>query len=252
MTNTARHGSTARLSQIVNVQKGVANTVNREVTDRYHQLQRPPLLTGISRTYLPKDEDGDQLPPESTKVQVTAKDVLTENAKALTRLFDITATKDWGNCEARADVTVDGQTILAQVPATYLLFLEKQLVDIATVWRAIPLLDPAEDWIADPTTGVWRTPGAGTVRTRKVPRNHVVAEATERHPAQVQVYHEDVTAGTWTTVKFSGAIDAATKTAILTRVEKLLHAVKYAREEANATLVTDQKVGEAVFSYLLG
>ena len=32
-----------------------------------------------------------------------------------------------------------------------------------------------------------------TIRTRKVPRNHVKAEATEKHPAQVEVINEAFT-----------------------------------------------------------
>ena len=52
-------------------------------------------------------EIGEQLPPESTRVQVRAEDVLRETAGVLTRLFDVTATKDWANCTARADVKVE-------------------------------------------------------------------------------------------------------------------------------------------------
>jgi hypothetical protein len=39
---------------------------------------------------------------------------------------------------------------------------------------------------------------------------------------------------------------------LLERVEALQTAVKFAREEANGTTVTDQHVGEAVFGYLFG
>ena len=39
---------------------------------------------------------------------------------------------------------------------------------------------------------------------------------------------------------------------LLERVEKLQQAVKFAREEANNTEVTDQKVGAAIFGYLFG
>lgn len=45
-------------------------------------------------------------------------------------LFDVTATKDWANCEARADVTVDGWVLVSAVPVSCLLFLEKRLTDI--------------------------------------------------------------------------------------------------------------------------
>jgi hypothetical protein len=88
------------------------------------------------------------------------------------------------------------------------------------------------------------------VRTKKVPRNHVKAEATEKHPAQVEVYHEDVVVGYWRTVKFSGALPAQRVNELLERVEKLQAAVKFAREDANGTEVTDQKPGKKVFDYL--
>lgn len=91
-----------------------------------------------------------------------------------------------------------------------------------------------------------------TVRSRKVLRNHVKAEATEHHPAQVDVYTEDVAVGTWTTTKFSGALPATRVRELRDRVVKLQQAVKFAREQANATAVTDAKAGDAVFGYLFG
>src|SRR3954467_9847682 len=118
----------AKLNQIIAVEKGIKSESLRDLTDAHQLLQKPALLSGISRTYRPKDEEGEQLPPESTRVQVKAEDIIRETTAILTRLFDVTATKDWTNCRARADVVVDGQTLLhhSQVPATYLLFLEKQ------------------------------------------------------------------------------------------------------------------------------
>jgi len=53
-------------------------------------------------------------------------------------------------------------------------------------------------------------------------------------------------------VKFSGALPAARINELLERVEALQAAVKFAREEANGTVVTDQHVGDAVFGYLFG
>ena len=153
---------------------------------------------------------------------------------------------------ARADVVVDGRTIAAQVPVTYLLFLEKQLVDLHTFVKKLPVLDAAESWLRDDSTDTWRTEPVRSNRTKKVPRNHVKAEATEKHPAQVEVYYEDITVGYWTTVKFSGALPAKRVNDILDRVLKLQTAVKFAREEANNVEVVDQRVGSAVFGYLFG
>lgn len=242
----------AKLNQIIAVEKGVKSKSQQDLAAAQHGLLKPALLAGIARTYQPKDEEGEQLPPESTRVQVRAEDVLRDTATTLTRLFDVTATKDWANCTARADVTVEGRVILSQVPVSYLLFLEKQLTDLAAFVRKLPVLDASESWVQDPSTDAWKTEPVRTVRTKKVPRNHVKAEATEKHPAQVDVYYEDIPVGYWTTVKFSGALPARRVNELLDRVEKLQTAVKFAREEANGAEVTDQRVGDAVFGYLFG
>ncbi|MBB4916807.1 hypothetical protein ACFY19_21875 [Streptosporangium saharense] len=241
-----------KLNQILAVEKGVKSDVQRKVTDAYHTVQKTPLLSGISRSYQPIDDEGEQLPPESTRVQVQAESVLKEVGASLTRLFDVTATKDWANCAAKADVRIDGDVLLADVPVTYLLFLEKQLTDLHTFIAKLPTLDPSETWALDGNTDTWRTEPVKTTRTKKVPRNHVLAEATDKHPAQVQVYNEDVVVGYWTKVTFSGALPQRRVNELLTRVQKLQDAVKYAREEANGTEITDQRIGEKVFAYLLG
>ncbi len=49
----------AKLNQIIAVEKGVKSGSLRELTDAHHALQKPALLAGISRTYQPKDEDGE-------------------------------------------------------------------------------------------------------------------------------------------------------------------------------------------------
>ncbi|GHO68159.1 hypothetical protein KSC_070510 [Ktedonobacter sp. SOSP1-52] len=240
----------AKLNQIIAVEKGTKSRTFQELTEAHHALQKPTLLSGISRTYRPKDEEGEQLPPESTHVQVKAEDIIRKTIETLTKLFDVTATKDWANCVAKADVVVDGQVLLAQVPATYLLFLEKQLVDLHTFVKKLPVLDASESWNFDASADNWATEPVQTTRTKKVPRNHVKAEATEKHPAQVEVYYEDVIVGYWRTVKFSGSLPARRVNELLARVEKLQEAVKFAREEANSIEVTEQKLGEKVFNYL--
>lgn len=242
--------STVALNKLIAIESGVKTGAKRKETDLYHRLQKTALLNGITRTYQPKDEDGDKLPSETTLVQVKTEEVLKELSAELTRLFDVTLTKEVGNSQAKADVVVDGKMLLKQVPVTYLLFLEKQLVDINTFVSKLPTLDPASEWNYDDNNDVWLTAPVQTVRTKKVPRNWVKAEATEKHPAQVEIFHEDVIVGTWTKIDSSGAIPAKRKTELLSRVEKLITAVKFAREEANSLTVEDQHAGEKVFNHL--
>ncbi|MBV1854496.1 DUF7873 family protein [Catellatospora tritici] len=240
----------AKLNQIIAVEKGVKSRSFQDLTEAHHAVQKPALLSGISRTYQAKDEEGEQLPPESTRVQTRAEDVLRQISTTLTRLFDVTATKDATNCVARADVVVDDRVLLSDVPVTYLLFLEKQLTDLHTFVKKLPVLDAAESWVFSDSADCWSTEPVRTIRTKKVPRNHVKAEATEKHPAQVEVYYEDIAVGYWTTVKFSGALPAKRVSVLLDRVERLQQAVKFAREEANNAEAVDRHVGDKVFGYL--
>ncbi len=240
----------AKLNQIIAIEKGIKSKSVQEIAETQRTLQKSSLFSGISRTYRPKDEEGEQLPPESNKVQVTADEMIRKTRELLTKLFDITATKDWTNCHARADVVVEGQTLLTQVPVSYLLFLEKQLTDLQAFIKMSPTLDASETWTFDPNSDCWATEAVQTLKTFKMPRNHVKAEATEHHPAQVEVYYEDVTIGYWRTVKFSGALPAQRIHELLNRLEKLQQAVKFAREEANNAEAEEQRVGERLFNYL--
>lgn len=242
----------ARLNQIIAIEKSVKSRSFQELTEAHHALQKPTLLSGISRTYRPKDEEGEVLPPESTRVQVRAEEVIRQTSDILKKLFDVTATKDYTNCNARADVVVDGSVLLEKVPVSYLLFLEKQLVDLNTFIRKLPVLDASESWFFDSSQNCHATEPVQTMRTKKVPRNHVKAEATEKHPAQVEVYYEDISVGVWRTIKYSGAMPQRRIAELLERLEKLQKAVKFAREEANNIEVTEQKVGDKVLDYLFG
>ncbi len=240
-----------KLNQIIAVEKGKKALLNRAITDAYHKFQKSQLFGGLSRTYRPKDDEGEMMPPEAVKVQLRAEEVLAEAARAFTELFDVTLTKDQSNQIAKAPIVVDGVVIVDNVPVSTLLFLEKQLGDIATMIGKIPVLDPAETWDYDAAADCWRAEDVQTVRTKKVPRNHVVAKATEKHAEQVQVYNEDVVAGYWTKATFSGAMPARRVHELSERVTKLQTAVKYAREDANSIEIRQSAMGDAIFAYLL-
>ncbi len=240
----------AKLNQILAIEKGIKTRVYAEFTELHQATQKPALTNGFHKSYQPRDEDGETYPSESQKVQHQAADVLDRVGKSLTELFDITATKDWANCTVRADVVIEGRTLLEAVPATYLLFLEKQLTDLATFVAKMAELDPGSDWSIDPGTGLFKTEPTATQRTKKVQRPIVLYDATEHHPAQTQLITEDVVAGQWTTIKYSGAIPAPRKKQILTRIERLSNAVKFAREQANAAEAAEKKLAREVFDYL--
>lgn len=244
-----------QLNQIIAVEKGEKSRAFEAFAQIDRRLSRAEPLTGIARTYTPRDDDGEQLPPESKRVQYTAAEGLTEAAEALARLFNITATKEWANTTATADIVVDGTTLLSNVPVTYMLFLERQLVDIRTFVGRLPTLTPGVKWEWDETQSAYASGAVSTFKTKKVPRNHVLWEPPDpsyKQVAQVETYHEDVVVGDWRKIDYSGALPRDRVREISGRVDALLRAVKYAREQANSVEVDNVSIGEQVFDYLFG
>lgn len=242
----------AKLNQIIAVEKGIKSRVYGEITDINKAAQKAELFNGFAKTYQKKDEDGEDLPSEKKRVQFVATEVLRSVERATTELMDVTARKDWTNCVATADVSIEGRVLVAAVPVTYLLFLEKQLTDLRTLVGNLPVLDDGDSWTKDENSGLYRTEPTQAHRTRKVQKPIVLYPATPEHPAQTQIITEDIIAGFWVTVKQSGALPKPAKQLLAERIEKLLRAVKEAREAANARdEILAPPVGAAVFDYLL-
>lgn len=239
-----------KLSQIVAVEKGVKSTANRAFTDSYHRIQQPALFEGQRRTYQPRRDGDEGLPPETTKVQRTVADELDELGESLTRLFDIFATKDVANTKAKANVVVDGVTLIEDAPPTLLLSLEKYLGDVKAYVAKLPVLDPSVDWTEDHAESLWRSNEVTTVRTRKEPRVVVKYDATDKHPAQTELLMEDRPIGDYHAVRFSGAISKTRRDELAERVDTLIQAVRFAREEANSTQVEDVRIGKRIVDYL--
>jgi hypothetical protein len=240
------------LSQVVAIEKSTKNTVYSELTKAYHNLQKPDLITGLQRTYQPHEDAGERFPDESKVVQLRVEDVLRDVSRRLAKLFDVTGTRDYTNMVANADVVVNGVVLVANAPVTYLLFLEKQLKDLRALVLKLPTLDPTKVWAYDPDQRIHVASPVVTSRSKKVIKTLVKYEATDRHPAQTEVYQEDVAVGNWTAIHQSGAMSVARRDDLLARLETLTEAVKFARESANRTDVVDVRgMGDRVLNYVL-
>ena len=240
----------AKLNQILAVLPNKKETAKDALTKAYHALQKEELFKGLSRTYQPNDDNGETQPAERKMPQMRIGDLVKNATTALGDMMDTVATQDWANCQACANVVVGDKVLAEKVPVTHLLFLEKQIVDLRTFIEKIPTLDPAEEWSYSSDKDCYVTAASQTNRSKKVPKTIVKYEATKEHPAQVELFHEDVHVGTWTNVKFSSAIPAKDKNAMLERLTKLSEAVKTAREEANSALITQRSIGSPLLSYV--
>jgi len=100
----------------------------------------------LKKTYSPKDNEGDQLPAESKKVQVKVDDVLQELRDPWIDLVNIILTNDYGNSLAKASIIVDDATLMSDVPVDTLIFLERQCDYFRNVLDKIPVLSLSHEW----------------------------------------------------------------------------------------------------------
>lgn len=238
----------AKLNQIIAVEKGVKTRTYSAITSINKEAQKPDLFHGFVKKYRPQNEMGETLPSEHKQVQKTFRHSISEFQKNMSELMQITARKDWSNTQAFGDIVLDGKIILEKVPVSYLLFLEKQLTDLKTFVGNLPTLDTGEIWTFDENQGIYQSSTTSTHRTKKVQKPIVLYDATEHHPAQTQLITEDVIVGFWDQSKQSGACPAPVKAKYLANIERLIDAIKEAREAANSIEETSvPNVGALLF-----
>lgn len=93
-----------QLHQLLAVRKDRAARAQKELTAFYHKVQKPEPFSGVTRTYTPKDDEGEQLPSEHQRVQYDADDLLHDVKQALVPMYKIVGDIDNTNRHAVADV----------------------------------------------------------------------------------------------------------------------------------------------------
>lgn len=241
--------SEIRLCEIIAIHKSRKPQLYKEITDLHHKNRNTTIFSGMKKTYEPLDEEGAKYPPDNQKVQCTVKELVELIKENFKELFELTATIDYGNKFATADVKI-GETILVeQAPVPFLLFLEKQLNDIRTFITDLPVLTEDENWKYDEVLELYKTEPIIRQRTIKKQKPLVLYEATDKHPAQTQLITEDEAVGNWTTVNLSGALQKNEKRNLLKRVDDVACAVKSARERANSEKVVKKDMS-SILNYI--
>lgn len=240
-----------KLNQVIALVAGKKTKAQKLLTTVHHSWHKDR-ITGITRTYTPKDEDGEIFPPESRVVQLRVGDALSAVQNEIEGFFNIVATQEYANTSAKADIVVDDHPILVGVPVSALLFLEKQLIDLYTLASNLPTLPTDRVWREDEAKNCWVTEPEETVKTQKKVEVIVKYDATPEHPAQTDLVNIDRTIGHWKTIHLSGALPEADRDDMVKRIEKLQDAVKIARESANSQDVEMQNdFGKSILSYIL-
>jgi len=174
---------------------------------------------------------------------------------AFQRFWDVRLQKESANQEARADVEVDGVALFKDLPVSFLLGMEEELKQLRKVYDAVPTLQAGIDWKRDEAEGkdvYVTTHPIIKNKTEKSVEHKVLVPATDRHPAQVREWTEDKPVGAYTTTNWSGMVTPVEKSAMLSKLDKVLRAFKKARQRANQQETKSIHVGEEIFKYING
>lgn len=239
--------------------KGEADKARRNTQEQF--TRKTSHFTGIRRTFRPfsVDEDKGEVPGErleaETRLVTTVPETIEEALKALRRALDVSYQIDEANTRARANLVIDDEVLAEDVPATFLLQLEKRLRHVRDLFEQIPTRDPVKLWQLD--TGadkshVFRAEPVVTIRKKRERKYNVMYEATKEHPAQIDIVEVDEPVGEIRSYEWSGMLSPGLKNALIERTERLIRAVKQARSRANTEKVnTERKIGAAITAYLV-
>lgn len=221
-----------------------------EIGELHKRNQKAELFNGKTRTYRPLDDNDEKLPSETVALQEDAAKQVDRASQLWANWMNIVMTVDTGSTKTLGTVTVDGKAIISDVPVITLIFLEQQLNDIRKYYDTLPVLDTNYKWAYDTNKGCWVTTPIEKNRSVKKKEAITLAVATDKHPAQVQLVDVDKWVGVFTETAMSSALPRDVKRSYVDRIDKLIDAVKKAREEANSIDVTERKEIQSIFDYI--
>lgn len=237
-----------KLHELLSVEPDLRNEAQKISGEVRETLADPKRVHGMIRTFRPIVEDEDPLPDERVEMLTTVKNELGRYDEAMGKFIDSAVSKEATNTIASATLRLGESKY--ELPATALLNLENRLAEIRKVYAAIPTLDPAEVWNYDENLEVYVADTRMAYKTRKVPKTHVSVEATKEHPAQVEIYHEDIRVGEREQITHSGALTLARKRVLLGRIDDMLKEVKQARQRANDIEVKEIEIADLIFGVI--
>ena len=217
--------------------------------------KKPDHFRGQSRTvsFFEESRAGENV-TENKEMVTTVADKLDHTFRSVGRHYDALLQLEEANGRAKANLVVNGVTIVEDVPATFLLGLESRLKSVREVILAIPTLEMSVKWTPDANLGegVYRSEPTVAMKTEKSLKSRILVEPTKEHPAQVEKWTEDVPVARIETTFTSSMITPHEKSAMLLRCDKMISAVKKARQRANTVDVKDLHIAKEIFEYIQG
>lgn len=212
------------------------------------------LFKGQSRTLKMFDEKRSQEETsEHTELVTTVMKRLEYMKQSYIRFWDAKLQKEKGAQNAKGDIVVGDDVLAEDVPVYLLLEMENELKAMRNVYDNIPTLAPGVDWTEAPDIGenIWKARHDVVVnKTEKAYRHNVIVPPTDKHPAQVREWTEDVPVGQYSTKQWSGMMSPAEKSQLIERLDRVIRAVKKARQRANSQELEKASFATKLFSYI--
>jgi hypothetical protein len=208
---------------------------------------------GVMKVYEPKEEAGEQIPPETKEIVTTVSDKINYTKESVVKAIDARISMEETNASGSVNAELKvGDKSFGTFSAISLLALEEWLGKVRALYKDIPTLDPTKHWDLDASAGANRYKTPEEIKFRSIKKNVPItlAPATDKHPAQVQLAQDEFQVGQYKTTYASGRISPSQKSDLLQRIDDLILAVKQAKAKANTAEVNQIKVGESIFDFV--
>lgn len=186
------------------------------------------------------------------KVQYTVPENLNYMAGVYGAWLDVMFTKELTNQAAKADVVIDGVTVIEGAPATFLLGLENKMGKLRELYLSMPTLAPGITWTKAEELGpnLWRGSEETDMKTLNTDQQTLLKQSSDKHPDTLVTVKTVKNIGKYKKQEFSGMISVAEKASMIARLDRLLMAIKDARMRANDVDAIEKKCSMSVFQYL--
>lgn len=246
----------SKLHQVLAVEADLEKKYKAILEETKKVFGKAGMFVGFNRRLeMFNEADAHKTPEENQEVTTTVRKRLLYTTKPIVAYLDALFQKEKTNQTAVASVIVDDVVLMENVPATFLLGLEKRLKYIRQVYEEMPTLQAGIKWEKAPDKGenIWEMVfPEEKLKTEMTYKSQVIVQPTEHHPAQVEKWQEQVPVGKYVKNIWSGMVTSSEKAEILDRIDKVIVAVKSARQQANSATASNEKVASKLMDFING
>lgn len=248
-----------KLHELLAVEKTRSNAATKLLDETASKFKKEHFFGGHIKTLKmladsPENSAIEAASRDDKALPTTVPETLDYALKFWADAEDVIFAKNRTNQIANADLLFRGAVLVPNVPVDELLGLEVRLEKLRHVVDAMPSLDASKDWVPSSSGRKGEYISAAsevTSKTEKVSTPVILYEATEHHPAQIQVVTTDKVVGTFTKLLISGAASSKQKADAVATIDELLVEVKQARQRANSVEIVNEKIGSTITGLIL-